>query len=553
MEFLLEGFVGDRYYRRTLGDGTYVVGRGSQSGVHLVHRSVSREHAQISIGDKGFSVEDSGSRNGTFINDRRVGSAAEAAKIGDRVRFGAIELNVLSPDSPMTASGSLPRMHSGDDSQLAKTRISWDDLSDQSPDQGVLFRAVTEAAPLLVQPRPLEELFEAVLEIVDKMVPSRRKLVLLENPETKELEVKAARPARQDGEELMLSASMTRTVLEERSALLVSDAMADDRFAAQESIVAFNVRSALVAPLFDNEHVIGLIYVDHDDPLVRYDEDQLRAFTLLANLIAIKITQTKLLEEQREKERLAEEMATAQKIQVGLLPENLPDADGYAIFAKQMSCFETAGDLYDVAALPDGSLMIVVGDVSGKGLGAALLMSNVMAGLRVLYEESNDLARVVSRLNDQLQASTEMTRFVTLFVGRLDPKMHELTYVNAGHNAPFLITLDKKVEEIEATGIPVGMMPGAAFEVGTVKIPDHALLAIFTDGIPEAQVGEEFYDEERLIQSIKNRMTKPVREIGQGILDDLFEFLGDTDANDDITLMILGRRAERDPERTVPG
>lgn len=557
MDFLLEGMVGGRYYRRTLGVGTYVVGRAPESDVHLVDRSVSREHANLTVTPETFFIEDRGSRNGTFLNDERIEGRREV-HIRDRVRFGAIEITVHNASAAPPSGSGTPRIRTGDDSDLAKTHISWEDL--QTPPvggQAALFQAMVEAAPLLVQPKPLAELFHAVLDLTAQVVPARRMLILLRNPEDGTLEVRASRPAEREQEELMLSQKMMGTVLEDRTALLVTDAQADERFQAQESIVAFDVRSALVAPLFDNEQVIGLIYADHDDPFVRYDQDQLRAFTLLANLIAIKITQTKLLEEQREKERLAEEMATATRIQVGLLPKSIPDLPEYSIYAKQISCLETAGDLYDTALLADGSLLVVVGDVSGKGLGAALLMANIMAGLRVLYEDSVDLARMVARINDQLHASTESTRFATLFVGRLDPRTHRLTYVSAGHNPPFLMERDGRHRELPATGIPVGMMPGAPFTAAQVEIPADALLVLFTDGIPEAYIGDEedrqFYDESRMLASIQERIGQPIGAIGEGILHDLSAFLGAHDPGDDITLLLLGRWSNNDPERTRPG
>ena len=556
MEFLLEGMVSGRYYRRTLGPGKYVVGRAAESDVHLVDRSVSREHADLTLDEKTFLVEDRGSRNGTFVNDQRIEGSREVG-FHDRIRFGAIELTLLNPDSPMTSGTGVPRIRTGDDSDLAKTHISWDEL--QTPavtGQAGLFQAMTEAAPLLVQPMSLDDLFKAVLDLIAKVIPSRRTLILIRDMEDDSLEVRASRPAEREQEELMMSQKMLRTVLEDRTALLVTDAQADERFQAQESIVAFDVRSALVAPLFDNEQVIGLIYADHDDPFVRYDQDQLRAFTLLSNLMAIKITQTKLIEEQREKERMAEEMATASRIQVGILPKSTPDLLEYSLYAKQRPCYETAGDLYDAALLADGSLMLVVGDVSGKGIGAALLMSNIMACLRLLYEESTDIARLVSRLNDQLHGSTEATRFATLFVGRLDPGTNVLTYVSAGHNPPFLVRENGEHEELAATGIPVGMMPGMPYATAEVEIPENALLAIFTDGIPEAAIedGESklFYDEDRMLESIRKRIGQPISRIGEGILDDLFAYLGDTEPGDDITLLLLGRWRSRDPEQTRP-
>ena len=305
-----------------------------------------------------------------------------------------------------------------------------------------------------------------------------------------------------------------------------------------------DIRSALVAPLFDNERVIGLIYADTNDPSVRYDLDHLRIFTMLANLIAIKITNTRLLDDQRAKERMEQEMATAARIQRALLPAELPPASGYEIFAWQIPCFETAGDLYDAHQLEDGSVLLTVGDVSGKGIGSALLMSHVIASMRALYGEGLDEGILIDRLHRQILRSSEPAHYATLFFARLDPRDHRLEYVNAGHNPPFLLCPDGSVHTLDATGQPVGLLDGATFETAEASFEPGSLLFIFSDGITEAMgEDEDFYGEERLVAFLRRNLDRPLEEISSELLDDLQSFQGTTPQSDDITLFMVRRAA----------
>ncbi|MCA9726494.1 MAG: SpoIIE family protein phosphatase [Candidatus Eisenbacteria bacterium] len=552
---ILEGMVNGRYLRRTLESGKHEVGRTPEADIQLMHRSVSRNHATLVVADGELTVQDLESRNGTFLNEDRV-TGSVVARQGDTLRFGAIELKLVAEDAPWSRTASAQNLLSGEDTLHATTRLSWADVKEtRAEETSALFQVLVEAAPLLVQHRPLEDVFESVLGLIERLLTVRRVLLMLYDEE-RNLVMKAVRPQGSMGERMMLSQTMMDTVIQERSSMLVTDAQADERFKDRHSIVSLDVRSAMVAPLFDNEQVIGLIYADTSDPLVRYDDNQLRAFTLLANLIAVKITQTNLLEQQREKERLAQEMATAARIQKSLLPAKLPQLDGYEIFAQQMPCFETAGDLYDVEQLANGGVEIVVGDVSGKGLGAALLMSNVMASLRLLYEGKDPIGHMVERLNNQVHRSTEVTSFVTLFFGRLDPAAHTLEFVNGGHNPPLLILPDR-VEELQATGIPIGVMPKMPYGVQKVTLPEDGILCIFTDGIPEASIGEDqFYEESRMIESVRKRFRQPLEEIASGMLDDLRAYLGDHEVGDDITLLLLRRgrpKMDTDPHHAIPG
>ncbi|MCC7140898.1 MAG: SpoIIE family protein phosphatase [Candidatus Eisenbacteria bacterium] len=556
---ILRGAIGAIPIEHPLGIGEHSVGRSAESALKLGDPSVSREHAKIVVSDAMIEVVDLGSRNGTLINGVKLTPQYSVkARHGDELRFGAVTLRMIDPSaSPGSAglnqSGQLhglrsdathiPRLSTAEGIE-ASVRLSWDSLGDKL-DPALrrdrdLFRVLTEAGALLVAQRPLEEIFEAALDLIERVVPGKRVLLLLGGEGEELPSVQAARPRGTAEDRLMLSRTLLSTVLDKREALLVVDAQLDPNLRDQQSIMMQGIHSALAAPLFDNEQVIGLVYSDTDNPLLRFDQDMLRALTVLANLIAIKITNTRLLETEREKQRMEQELATAARIQQSLLPQQLPEIPGYELYARQLSCFECAGDLYEADRL-EQRYALVLGDVSGKGMGAAMLMSHIMACLHLLHDEGLEPLPLVERLHRQVFRSSRPSDFVTLFYGQLDPEAQTLHYVNGGHCPGLLFRGDGTETELPPTGLPVGMILNRGYEAASTQLAPGDLLCVYSDGIPEAFLGEDDYGEERLKESIRKRRTVPLSELADGILEDLRAYLGEVEAGDDITLLLLRR------------
>lgn len=568
---ILTGVVRGELRRIELPAGRWAIGRALESDIRLEDPSVSRRHAELEVREGLIELCDLGSSNHTFVNDLRI--ERTQLRPGDRVRLGQVELELrLEPDqtepTDRWGSGAAGAQAGGvarrqDDGPAGpedlRGQLDWVDperlsardrlslLEARSLSGGptssdhALLRAVTEAGQVLVSARPLAETFETVLDLVERVTPARRIFLLLTEAPGEVPAVRAARPAGIGEDQLLLSRTILATVLHDRQALLLNDVPSDPRFGGQESVILQNVRSAMVAPLFDNQQVIGLLYTDSDDPLTRYDRDQLRAFALVANLVGIKITNARLLEADRERERIAQELAAAAEVQRTLLPATLPAVPGYEFAARQRPCHEVGGDLYDVARLPDGRILLVIGDVAGKGLAAAMLMSNVLAGLRVLCQEELPLLRLAQRLHAEVHQSSDAVRFVTLFAGVLDPLAHRLEYVNAGHNAPLLFSGGAPPRTLAATGLPLGMLAGASYEVAEIEVPAGALLCLYSDGISEAEAGEEQFGEERLWASLRGRRDAGLPALADGLLADVARFLGETAPSDDMTLLLLRR------------
>jgi sigma-B regulation protein RsbU (phosphoserine phosphatase) len=230
-----------------------------------------------------------------------------------------------------------------------------------------------------------------------------------------------------------------------------------------------------------------------------------------------------------------------------ILPDSLPEVADYELTAHLESCNEVGGDLYDLIALDDGRLLVVAGDVTGKGLGAALLVSSIVPLLRTLIETERDPLELVIRLNRHLWRTTDTIHFATLFLGILDPATGRLDYVNAGHNPPYLLDGAGELDSLPATGPPVGMLADVAFAAESVELPPGTTLVLYSDGVSEAGAGGDpeaaFYGEGRFEERLRSLVGRDAAEMAREALADVEDFLGGADPDDDVTLVLVQRRA----------
>jgi sigma-B regulation protein RsbU (phosphoserine phosphatase) len=273
-----------------------------------------------------------------------------------------------------------------------------------------------------------------------------------------------------------------------------------------------------------------------------FTDDELAFAGALANQAIVALENAWLIEETIEKRRLEEELAIASAIQSRLFPKRLPEVAGYRLAARSTPTRHVGGDYYDAIELGDGRVLIAIADVSGKGVPAALLMSNVQASLRALCGPRMDLAANASRINDIIYSNTDFNKYATFFYGILDPERHELAYTNAGHNPPMLVRASGEIETLEAGGLPVGLMPGSAYESAAVDVRPGDVLVLYTDGVSEAaDTGNEEYGTERLERLAREGAALEPGELLDRVYDDVFAFSAGMPQGDDITMMILKR------------
>jgi phosphoserine phosphatase RsbU/P len=580
MDLVLEGTVKGQYVRIHLDKPALRVGRSQDADIRIDDSTVSRSHAVLSVLDDHLELKDLGSHNGTFLNGKRL-TDPSTVKPGDQIRIGSVLLTLLPTAAPtmgiqQIATILLPAETVRTVLQIPlevirdqrKTKIDPEnlptmigsrlmDLVETAPEEADTYEGhlevVTTALPRMIATQTPDEAIQTLPDLVQCMGPHRTLVLLLHDATGREMYLKAAWPPKVlENRKTLLTADILRMVMNERMSRMVErvDAGASDSVRQGGETWDAMDRVAFVAPLRVNEEPVGILYVGRSD--LEGDEARaaLHAFNSLATLFAMKMAQCMEFERrlrehaqlQREKDRMTDAIAIAARIQKKLLPERLPEVAGYDIAADLWPSLETSGDLYDVLRLSPGRVGIVVGDASGKGLGAALLMANVLASLRMSFTESASLVEIVERLNAQLEQSTESDHFVTLFLGRLDTERHTLEYVNAGHIFPVLFAPGSEAARFEATGIPAGLMAGARYGVETVEIPPGSLLCLYTDGMPEAaRAGGPEYGEERLHAALARSTSRRASETMAALRKDLDEFMGGEALADDTTILMVRR------------
>jgi len=537
MTLYLSGEVGGQAQTWTLEGETLGLGRSSKNRIHIADGTVSKDHAEFLRRDGRWYVRDRASRNGTRVNGADAREPTEI-RPGDRIEIGHIELRVAEQPQAVAL-----RLSEGTvlDSSL-EFRV--EDILERGARGGGtsarLVRVLAEAGRLLVLPRPLRETCDELLQFVEQAVPGSRYVLMLREEGGEPVQIAARARGGRAREPLALSRGIMSRVLDQRASVVTADAALDPRFLAQHSVVAQSIHSAMAVPLFDNERVLGLLYVDSHDPGMRFGEEQLELLTLLANMAAVKITNARLLENQQAHERMAHELAAAAEIQRGLLPLAPPALPGWRCDAFLESCYEVGGDLYDFHVGQDGGMTVVVGDVTGKGMGAALLASSFLSSWRVLVDSGPDLSELARRLNAVTHRPNDAGRFVTGVIARLDPRSGTLEVVNAGHPPPAL-ALDGELRRLELGGPPFGIRPDSTYPIERAELRRGELLAICTDGIPEARHGEDFFEDERFTALLRAAGDQDPAALRERVLGEVRSFVGDEPRSDDITLVLIRR------------
>jgi sigma-B regulation protein RsbU (phosphoserine phosphatase) len=292
-------------------------------------------------------------------------------------------------------------------------------------------------------------------------------------------------------------------------------------------------------PLQTNDRVIGLIYVDSPHMIREFTREDLNLLTVMANVAAIRIEHARLNEIEAHERAMAKELSQAAQIQMGLLPSAAPKIDRLDIAAKTSPCRGVGGDYYDFISFPDGRIGMLVGDVAGKGMPAALLMSSLHARVHVVFEDSTELSKQMARLNKKTCGNCPDNRFVTLFFGIADPDTGALVYSNAGHNPPILIRNSGEWERLTSGGLMLGILPMAQFQEDSVQLESGDVLVLFSDGVTEAvDPQDNEFGEERLVDLVASLRNQPSAEIVEEVHRAVAAFAQGAPPADDITVLI---------------
>jgi serine phosphatase RsbU (regulator of sigma subunit) len=343
------------------------------------------------------------------------------------------------------------------------------------------------------------------------------------------------------GDDFRISKMVCNHVIDDRQSLLVKDTRFESKLQASQSIVAERVRSLIAVPLQTQEQVIGLIYVDTPNVIQPFTREDLSLLTVMANVAAIRIEHARLAEIEALERVMSHELEQAGEIQRGLLPNGSPEVQGADVSGYNAACNTVGGDYYDFIHYEDGRVGVVLGDVSGKGMPASLMMSGLHARTHLLMETPVKPSEYMERLNRSLCATCPSNRFVTLAAGVFDPQSGKLTWANGGHNPPILIRADGSAHLMNGGGLVLGIMKQAKFEDMETTLQPGDLVAIYSDGITEAAdpTSEEEFGEERLARVLAANKHLPTDEIVQVVLKAVEYFTGNAPAADDATIVLI--------------
>ncbi|OYT71455.1 MAG: hypothetical protein CFK52_08145 [Chloracidobacterium sp. CP2_5A] len=538
------------------------IGRSSRNDLCLNDPFVSRLHAEIRRDGAGFILHDSGSANGTYHNGQRIESSAPL-QFGDVIRIGETELYLA--DVTTSASGSYispPAFRFLEGGQTAPTEI----LTDRhTPAQLPLLAPRREQATAALPPRSaaersalrsqdwlsllskvvetllvdqsLEETLNTILGLTFEAIPAERAYLLLADahgslqPQAHRATDRAARW------EVTLPWSIYACVIRDRQPILVSNAPADERISCDTSAV-----SLIAAPLIGSGEALGMLYMDSPFTVGCFGPDDLNLLTTIARVAAIKIENARLLEARLETRRFEEELKVASEIQLSLHPTRPPRLAGYDIAGLSFPCREIGGDYYDFIPRANGKLLIAVGDVAGKGMGAALMMSSVHAALRAQAQTERSLTDIMSAVNAYVVENSPENKFLTLFCAELDAATGILRYASAGHDPALLARANGDCLELPAQSIPIGIAPGFAPGIAEVQLMPGDALAIYTDGLTESlnEQGETF-GIERLAQTVIKHRGLSASRLRDRVDEAVSRFVGRAPAADDLTLVLLRR------------
>ncbi|MGD0382262.1 MAG: SpoIIE family protein phosphatase, partial [Thermoguttaceae bacterium] len=522
-----------------------------------------RQHARITNIEGNFYIEDLQSRNGTFVNGRLL-TGRQLLKENDEI--GICELSFsfhLKPPEPSDSPSTSPKTEAGqgativDDEDPSSDSTIMSQLDISSSYTGIRLQVNTEAKlkALLEISRNLGRaigLVDVLPKILDSLfkifIQADRGFIVLLDPQSGRLVPKAIKYRRsEDTQSVKISRTIINSVINSKQAILSADAAADERFDMAESIVDFRIRSMMCAPLITGEgNALGVIQIDTLDSRNRFNREDLDVLASVACQAAFAVENAQLHEMALSEQAIKRELAVAHEVQRGFLPSESPNLAGYDFFEFYESANALGGDYYDYVELSSGRLAVVLGDVSGKGISASLLMAKLSAEARYCLASEPSPAAAVAKLNRVFCGSGWEDRFVTLVLAVLNPIDNQATIVNAGHMPPLMHRGKDTIQPVggEIAHLPLGVDLQTAYEQCTVHLQPGDSLIFYTDGITEAMnAGDELYTRGRLMAQLAAD-TDGAAMLGRRILDDVRKFVGSRQQSDDMCLVCVGRRKE---------
>ena len=530
-------------------DEAVIIGRSSDAGIAVPDRSMSRRHARLFLEGDEWLIEDLDSRNGTLLNGRRITEPTPVG-VGTALRVGSTTINVTEAagQPPLTSAGIEFDGHTvfrsaaellKEPQAISSGAVSVED--DVLRRYTARLKILNEVHQSLDRAIPLEDLLELILDRAFDHLRPEEGTIFLKGADGEYYRA-ATRSVNGEGSKTLYSRNLVQQVVEKGQAALVLDTTVDERFNQAMSLLDAGIRSLVAAPLLDPSGALGLIVLGSTLGIRQFTEGDMELLTSLASVAAMRIRNTRLAEEALERERLERDVALARQIQVGLLPDALPEIDGWQLYAHNIPSRGVSGDFYKIEHIDNGNCVIMVADVSGKGIAASLLTASLEALAAGPIHDGVAPEKIFSRISHLLFERTPPEKFATGFLASIDPETGGFRFCNAGHNPGIVMRADGAVEWLESTGMPLGILPTGTYEANEVTLGVGDTVVLYTDGLTEAEnPDEEEYSEERLAELCAKHRAESLDALADVISADQDEFVQGVSYVDDRTVVMVRR------------
>ncbi len=568
-----------------------VVGRHPYCDVVLNNNAVSREHARLTKRGDGVYVEDLHSRNGVWVNGAKI---TEPTRIysRDSLQVGDATL-VFYSDSPLAVRETIRA------EQLRQNSLCWRDGEQDRPnitsqltlnssssfcDDAVAnrrtaceyereirlleerVRVLLDFARILGKADDISDLTPRFLTNILRLFPSADSACVLA-PDAKESTAKRPvlklvhykRRDEESDEPFRVSRAIVKHVVATRSAVVSDAAFEDSRFDSSESIVRSRICSVMAAPICDvaTNEILGVIQIDARQNGRRFEQDELKLLVAVANQIAVYMENQSYRDARMREKMERREMEFATQVQRGFLPVELPKVENYDFYDYYCPAKFVGGDYFDYVPLPDGKLAILLGDVSGKGISASLLMAKLSSEARYGLLLEKKYAAVMERLNRVYSENRWGDRFVTFVLAILEPETGTLRVYNAGHLYPIVAKTDGTVEFIGEgrNGFPLGVIPDATYEETVYRMAPGDTVALMSDGLPDAiNSDDQALGGRGVSELFRNPDGLAAAPLGRRLVVGVLEYVGGAQQVDDQCLVVFRRKPLEEtaaPEATV--
>jgi sigma-B regulation protein RsbU (phosphoserine phosphatase) len=509
----------------------FTIGRRSECDLRLTGADISRVHAEIAVENGTITIRDKQSRFGTFVNGERIGTEKALAH-ADQLRFG----QAGDTDIYFYVDEEAPSVERSAVSAATELRQ---------------MAALLEGLRALGSGRVLDDVLSLVLDSAIEVTGAERGFIMLANRE-KQLEFKMARARGKvtlPGRTFETSRKIPETVFATGRLNIVEDLLEHDFAQIHSQTVALGLRHVLCTPLRlvryveraeqrGADEIIGVLYLDSRERGALKSASAQSALETLSAEAALAIENARLYREALEKAKFEQELKVAAAIQQALLPAGNRAGAFFSTAAASIACRAVGGDFYDYVDLPSGQFGFILGDVAGKGSPAALLAAAVLGMFSAEATYQAKASTLITRLNHGLFRRAIESRFLTTFYGMLGAN-GDLTYCNAGHNAPLLVSASG-IRRLETGGVVLGLFDHALFDEETVTMHPGDYVVLFSDGVTEAlnPAGEEFTDE-RLIECVNAHLGEPPQDVLEAVLAQVRTFCADATQSDDVTVVMV--------------